>query len=220
MKSSYFYSQNRIDELEISCISLIEKELDVFFSSRMEPALAYSHMLSDNLALHGRKNFDEKVLSDCQIKGCVKGILAGIGMKIAENMGQLHLDDVSVESVEDHYDNHILKETISSARITQVTAGICEHIIDSGISFILNEICGISMVNELLKRNISGRKILDKNNLANQRRKHRELIYRQIEGLMMNMKISLRNKLIETCIASINSIENTYDACDLRLISN
>jgi hypothetical protein len=65
------------------------------------------------------------------------------------------------------------------------------------------------MVNKLLKKIISGKKILDKNNLENGIIRHQELIYKQIEGFLINQKINLRNELIKIVITFMDNTENT-----------
>lgn len=218
MKSSHFYSQSNISELEMSCILLVERELDIFFSVHMKQAVVYSRMLADNLTLHGEKNFAEGVLSDCQVKECIESILSKVNMEIVKNMGYLHLSAVSIGSIEDYYVD-LLGGTINSIEITQITSRICEDIIDLSISCILNKICWSSVVKEMLKKSISGKNILSKNNLANQKKKHQELIYNQIKGLLINVRVNLKNELIKAFIMSINNIENTLDARNLKSAS-
>ena len=217
MASWKFYSLKYISKLEISCILLVEEELDIFFSSCMKRAEVYSHVLSYNLTLHGKENFAEKVLSDYQIKECMENILSKVSIEIIKDKGYLDLNNVSPESVEDCYDE-FLEETVNNARITQITTSICQYVMDYSISCILSKICMNNVANELLKRYISARKILDRNNFTNQRRKHQEVIYRQMEGLLTNIKLSLKNELVKICITAINRIEDTCSNCNLKII--
>ncbi len=206
MKNIRFYSPNYINELETFCILLIEKELDIFFSSCMRSALDYSHMVSNNLVLHEKGNFEEKVLSNYQIKELIEDILFKANIEIAKCMGYSNPDVVYTESIV--YNNDFLNELVNNFRVTQITCKVCEHVIDFSISSSLKGICKSDIINDLIKRNISSKNILDKNNLTNQKRKHQELLYKQIEGFLINTKISLRNKLTKVCIININSIEN------------
>ncbi|WP_446899191.1 hypothetical protein ACSVC9_04655 [Clostridium sp. LBM24168] len=209
MAGSNFYSLEYISKLEMSCILLVEEELNIFFSKCMKQASVYSRALVDNLILQEKKSFAERVLSDYQIKKCIEAILFRINMEVIKNKVNLDFNALSVESVEECYDR-LLKETINNAKITQMTTGICEHIMDYSISLTLNKVCRNNIVNELLKRHISSRKILYKNNLVNQKRKHQELIYKQMKGLLTNIRLSLKNELIKVCITAIDRIEATY----------
>ncbi|MFL0197247.1 hypothetical protein ACJDU8_17030 [Clostridium sp. WILCCON 0269] len=67
----------------------------------------------------------------------------------------------------------------------------------------------ILLIEEELKKIISGEKILGNNNLENQIERHGKLIYRQIEGFLINVKSNLRNGLIKVLITLINSIEKS-----------
>ncbi|MBV7275502.1 hypothetical protein I6U48_21600 [Clostridium sp. PL3] len=206
MKNISFYSLNYVNELETFCILLIEKELDIFFSSCIRSALDYSHMISNNLALHEMKNFEEKVLSKRQIKELIKDILFKVNIEIAKCMGYSNPDVVHTESI--GCNNDFINELINDFKVTQIICKVCEYIIDFAISRSLKGICKSDMVNDLIKRNISGKNILKKNNLINQKRKHQELLYKQIEGFLTNTKVTLRNELIKACIININNIQN------------
>lgn len=206
MKNIRFYSPKYINELETFCILLIEKELDIFFSLCMRSAIDYSHMVSNNLALHEKRNFEEKVLSNYQIKELIEGILFKVNIEIAKCMGYSNSDVVYTESI--GYNNDFLNELVNNFRITQITCKVCEHVIDFAISRSLNGICKSDITNDLIKRNISSKNILGKNNLTNQKRKHQELLYKQIEGFLTNTKVNLRNELIKACIININNTQN------------
>ena len=208
MKNIRFYSTKYINELETFCILLIEKELDVFFSSCMKSALDYSYIISDNLTLHERKYFERKVLSSRQIKELVEDIIFKINVAIIRSIESSDIDIVSIESIDSYYGNDIFNESINNLKITQMTCKICEYIIDFAIARSLKDVCKSNIINDLVKRNISGKNILDKNNLVHQKRKHQELLYKQIEGFLINTKLSLRNELTKACIVNINGLGN------------
>ncbi|MEY8762611.1 MULTISPECIES: hypothetical protein [Clostridium] len=210
MPDLHFYSSEHVNELEMCCILLVEKELDMFFSPYMEQKVVHSIMLSDNLILHGKENFMDKILSDCKIKECVESILYKISIKIGGDGKYPCLNSASAKLVENCY-SEIIEETVNNAGVTQVITSICEYVIDFSTSYILSETCGSSAVGKLLKWNISGEKILDRNNLANQRKEHQKLMHRQIKGLLMNIKLNIRYQLIRVCIT-----KNYYKLCIIK----
>ncbi|MBC2581313.1 hypothetical protein [Clostridium sp. DJ247] len=212
MKNLYVYAPNYTSELERFCILLIEKELDIFFSACIKSAHAYSAAVSKSLSLHGKEVFEEQVLSSQEITELIQNIILKVNIEIKKNADYFHLTDLYIDLDENNYANDFLKETIENFRVTQITTKLCEDVIDSSISRILDGVCYNKIINNTLKRNISGKKILDKNNLENTKRKHQELIFKQIEGFLISTKISLRNELIKACILFINYIEDTHAA--------
>lgn len=212
MKNSYIAYKNSPSELETFCVLLIEKELELFFSKYMESAHSYSLIISKNLSLHDKKIFEELVLSSHTIKVLIQTITEKINIEIKKNLKYLHLNYESIDVLEyDKYDD-FLKGTIKDFRITQFTTKLCEYVIDSAMSPILEGACSNNLINNLLEKIISSKKILDKNNLENQINKHQKQIYNQIEGFLINTKVILRNELIKACLICINNINHTYDS--------
>jgi hypothetical protein len=212
MQNSYVACKNFPSEMETFCVLLIEKELEMFFSTYMESACSYSLIIAKNLSLHNKKAFEELVLSSQSIKAVIQTIIEKVNVKIKKNLKYLYLDHESIDFL--NHDNYydFLNDTIENFRITQVTTKLCECIIDSTIPYILDDVCPNILIKRLFKKVISSKKILDKNNLENQIDKHKELIYKQIEGFLINLKIKLRNELIKACLICINSMKNIYDS--------
>lgn len=212
MITSSILFKNYITELESSIILTIERELDILFSSCKKSAKVYSCMISNNLALHDKKTFEELVLSPQEINTLIENVMSKFTEELNKSIKYPHSNALLTTSIENDYYNHFLKDTTKVFKITQVTTKICEKIINSSISRILDCTCTNKLVKNSLKKATSSKKILDKHNFENQRKKHQELIYKQIEGFLVNTEVSLRNELIKTCITYISSITYMYES--------
>lgn len=212
MSTSNILFKKYITELESSFILLIERELDIFFSACIKSAKVYSIMISNNLSLHDEKTFEELVLSPMEINTLIENVVSKINIELRKNLNYSHLDVVSTPLIENNYYNHSLDDTTESLRAIQLTTKICENIINSALSYVLGRVWPNKLIKKSFKKIISGKKILDNHNLKNQTKKYQEYIYAQLEGFLINTKVSLRNDLISSFIMCLNNTKNIYES--------
>ncbi|MFL0198186.1 hypothetical protein ACJDU8_21865 [Clostridium sp. WILCCON 0269] len=210
MINSCTHFKYRVSEFERSCILLIEEELNVFFSACLRSAEIYSVMAAGKPSLHDKKIFEELVISPEAVENLIKNIMLKINKELKKDVGyiQLNYESTDLFHISSNY-NDFIDNTVRAFRTTQVVTKASEKIIDSVISYMFDRICPDTIINNLLKKIISGKKILGNNNLENQIERHGKLIYRQIEGFLINVKTNLRNGLIKVLTTLINSVEKS-----------
>lgn len=213
MAYSSIYIEYYISEFEKSYILLIERELNVFFSKCLKFAEAYSIMVANKPSLHSKKIFEELVLSPEAIESFVQNVILKINNELKKDTG-LSYKCTNLFNMNSNYSTFI-DNTIETIRTSQIVTKVCEKIIDSVISYMFDEICPVSIMNKLFKRVISGKKILHSSNFENQVEKHKRLIYKQIKGFLINIKINLRNELIKEIIVFINNTINMKNSTSI-----
>ncbi|MFL0197151.1 hypothetical protein ACJDU8_16530 [Clostridium sp. WILCCON 0269] len=197
-----------VSEFEKVYISLIEKELDVFFSTCLKSAETYSAIIANKPSLHNKEIFEQLVLSSKTIENFLENIILKVNEQFNNNANDLQINYEYVNSFDFNKYNTFLENTIKNFTTTQIVTKVSERIVDFAISSIFDMLCPDIMINNLCDKIISGKKVLHKNNLQNQVKRHDKLIYKQIEGLLINVKTNLRNQLIKVFIISINISEN------------
>lgn len=208
MIDSSIYFKYYVSEFEKTYILLIEKELDIFFSKCLKLAKTYSVSIANKPLVHNKEMFQQMVLSPEAIKNFSENIILKINEQFKNNMNGIHVNYECINSFDFNKFGNFLENTIKNFTTTQIITKVSEKIMDFTISFMFDALFSDIVINNLCEKMISGKKILHNNNLQNQIERHRELIYKQIEGFLINTKVNLRNQLIKVFITSINSIEN------------
>ncbi|WP_368490603.1 hypothetical protein [Clostridium sp. BJN0013] len=208
MIDSSIYFEYYVSEFEKVYILLIEKELDIFFSKCLKSAETYSVVIANKPLLHNKEMFQQLVLSSETIKNFSKNIILKINEQFKNNVNDLHINYECINSFDFNRCNNFLENTIKNFTTTQIVTKVSEKIMDFTISCMFDVLFSDIVINNLCEKIISGKEILHKNNLQNQVKKQEGLIYKQIEGFLINTKVNLRNQLIKVFITSINSIEN------------
>lgn len=219
MVNKSIFSNNFIDKLENECILSIENELEIFFLSCKKSAYAYSCMISKDLNSYNQKTFEEIVLSPKEIECLIDNILSKINIEIKKYIDFFIIDKEYIYLLKNIDNNCILQNTISEFKTTQKITKTCEKVIDKYISKTLKSCYSNPVSNYFIKKNNFGEKILGNNNSKNQVTKYQEKIYNQIEGILLNTKIDIRNELIKTALKNINDLKNYNKAISIYEIA-
>lgn len=208
MIDSSIYFEHYVSEFEKTYILLIEKELDIFFSKCLKSAETYSVIIANKPLVHNKEMFQQLVLSPETIENFAKNIILKINEQFKNNVNDIHINYEDINSFDFNKYSNFLENTIKNFTITQIITKVSEKVMDFTISCMFDALFSNIVINNLYEKIISGKKILHKNNLQNQIKRHEKLIYKSIEGFLINTKVNLRNQLIKVFITSINSIEN------------
>ena len=215
MIDSSIYFKYYVSEFEKTYILLIEKELDIFFSKCLKSAETYSVIIADKPLVHNKEMFQQLVLSPETIKNFLENIILKINEQFKNNMNGICVNYECINSFDFNKFGNFLENTIKNFTTTQIVTKVSEKIMDFTISCMFDELFSNIVINNLCEKIISGKKILHNNNLQNQIERHQRLIYKQIEGFLINTKVNLRNQLIKVYITSINSIENMEEIASI-----
>ncbi|PAB60382.1 hypothetical protein [Anaeromicrobium sediminis] len=199
MQSLYKYSDRSINKLEIMCTSIIEDDLDMFFNSCKKSAYAYSVMIAKDINKYDFSTFEKLVISSEEVEIIVNKIIKKLNMEL-----ERHIEYVTF-NLENH--NTILEGSINSFKITQKLTKTCEKIINIAFSKTLKNIYNNFAANFMFKKVNLGEKVLGKNSYKSQIKLQQEKIYNQIEGMLINIKVDIRNQLIEEAIRNIHNIQ-------------
>ncbi|WP_432662891.1 hypothetical protein R9X47_20175 [Wukongibacter baidiensis] len=207
MENTYLRSHNYYNQVAKLCISIIETELELFFASCKKSAYAYSLMIAKDINDYNSESFERVVLSTEEIEAFIKRLVCKINIEMSRQVGYLSINEQSINMTENTKCNMILEETIESFRTTQKVTRTCEKIINTTLNKTFKSLCSNSAANYMFKKINFGAKIFGGNNYKSLINQHQEKIQKQIEGILINMKINIRNQLIEVVIESLNNTE-------------
>lgn len=212
MKDTYFKSDNYYNQVAKLCISMVETELEFFFASCKKSAYAYSLMIAKDINGYNNESFERIVLSTEEVEAFIKRLICKINMEMSRQVGYCNIDEQSINMAEGAKCNMVLEETIESFKTTQKITKTCEKIINTTLNKTFKRLCSNSIANYMFKKINFGEKIFGGNNYKSLINHHQEEIHKQIEGMLINMKIDIRNQLIEVIIESISNeeMQNNY----------
>ncbi|MBC7958399.1 MAG: hypothetical protein H7X94_00905 [Vallitaleaceae bacterium] len=180
--------------IELRCLELMENELTHFFSACSKSAYAYSFMVAQNLRTHNHINFEKMVLNGNAL------------IKLQEDLAdQLNTSIGAFEIINDEaICLNALNLTVSQTKSTLKMTVLSEKIINQAISQTLN-LFNLSFITDFSPTKINfGSLLLGKNNSKNLTKQNQEEVYNQIQGLLMNIKIDLRNLLLKNLFEQAN----------------
>jgi hypothetical protein len=198
----YNYKKD-IFELEDICTSIIEEELDIFFKSCIKSSHAYSIMICDNLNNHSKENFESVVISKDEILSIVEKIYMKIEKNLTEYVENINIEDIYEEVLNASY-HKFLDDSISQINLTTKIITTCESLINKICSKAFDYMNPSYFVNQFAKKINMGENLLGKNfkkSIINQ-----EKIQKQLEGILINIKLDLRNNLLENIFNIFNDI--------------
>ena len=181
---------------EIDCVELIDYELTNFFSIRSRSAYNYSKIVAQNSENHSKANFEKTVLNYNELISLLNDIINKLNDYIGDCV-------ISYEgNMKNRFDEnlilfHTLNYTVLQNETTHSITICCEEIINKAILKSLNLFHSDLISNYFLNKFDFGKLILGRNNSQILIEKYEKELYNRIEGLLINIKIDLRNMLIE-----------------------
>jgi hypothetical protein len=205
------FNDDNIVITEKNCISVIEKELDEFFIYCIKSAHDFSSAVSNNLKSFAHEMLEKSLPPAEELKDLIEKINTKVNEETAWDSQVDSISFADIDPVQFTKVYSILEDRIKNYIITQRTADISELIIDEALSQAVSCVCPNRLVDCLVSRSRQGERILGDNNRIKHAERCRQELYKQIEGVMVNIKLQLKEQLIKECIISINK---NYDFDD------
>lgn len=208
METTYFQSYSYQDQMAKLCISIIEAEVELFFASCKKSAYAYSLMIAKDINDYSYENFERIVLSTEETRAFIKRLICKLNIEMNRQATYFNIDDKSVNMIENMGYNTVLDETIESFKTTQNVIKTCEKVINTAFTRTFKAVCSNSVANYMFKKINFGERIFGGSNYKSIIKQHQQEIHKQIDGMLTNMKINIRNHLIESVIESLQAEKN------------
>ena len=188
-------------ELESSCAELVEHELVDFFNLRSKSASIYSSIVAGNFKVHSKDNFEKMILNYDELIILLKDIIYKLNNLLNSNI--IYEEDIKMD--EKILCLKTLTSTVIQNKTTHSITVCCEKIIDKAALESLKQFHLGLVSNYLLSKVDIGALILGNNNKKSMVGKYEKEIYSQIEGVLMNIKMDIRNLILKTVIDQINN---------------
>ncbi|AKL96400.1 hypothetical protein CACET_c29560 [Clostridium aceticum] len=202
----YLYNKNYVNDLEKRCITMIEEDLEVFFSAYTKAAYTYSFMISKDLKSFNSATFEKMVFSNEEMEGLIHRVIAKIHKEMENYLGYyIKMDQACCYDLSSADTYKVLQETLEGFRTTQKITKNCEKLLKTVCSKAFKSICPYFPPQYVAKKINVGEKILSEKSSKKQIEKHQEVIFQQIQGILLNIKISIRNHLVENSIKNIQA---------------
>ncbi len=205
------YNFDRHFKIEENCIDIIEYELNCFFDSRLELVLSISDWYMQGSIKNAKNLLTHLKITDEEINDLMKVIHIRIYGEIANaRRKSMLLTNINIEAYLQEMKQYVDRD-LSEALKTDQIAGICEYLINNFISVIIDTACKGKLSGSILGQYNYAAKLLNHNSHKKQQHKHGEIILRQAEGFLLNMKTELRNELVRASLSMIASCHNIYE---------
>lgn len=193
--------------LEKRCIAVIEAETEEFFKYCMKSARSFSLVVAKDLKSFTPDMFEEFVLSAGELNDLIDGINSKINKELAESsaIGEISLVNVDLKLLADIC--FILEKRIREFMITQRAVRISESIIDRALSKSLGSACRNGLADYAAGKVKLGERLLGSNNHRSHAERCRQELYEQIEGMLLNIKLEIKEQLTKECIININEYD-------------
>lgn len=193
-----------INKIEKECILLIEKELNSFFEIRLKSVYLISEFyIKDSIRnLTDILNFIS--ISDDELENLIETVKCKISNKISYNLSN---DTIyfNFESSTRNYKQYI-ENSIDIFTRTECILGFFEKFLDKSLSKILKIYCQNIVLNYVVDKTNLPDKILGSYGVKKQKQKHVDIITKQLNGFILNLKCELRNNLVSSTLVLINTI--------------
>lgn len=196
------------EHLENKCIKKIEKELETFFSSRMKSAYTYSFLAAQNLHSYNCEDFEKMVFSQDELNDLLQNILTEINEEFIENIIDTQLSDSYTNIINIKNVDNIIKDTAKTFQINQKISKTCEMIMNNVFSKTLKSILPNPLTTLVVKKINFGNRFFGEYSYKGQIARQQEHIYKQLEGIIINMKTDTRNELISFTIKNLHYLQN------------
>jgi len=205
--NKYVVINNENNYIENKCISIIEEHLDLFFSSCLKSTYGYSIMISNNLNIFNLQSFESMVISNKEIEEVISTILGKINAEIEKNLGfYVEVDNVNSFNSSSLQLHKNLVDTVEIFKASQKITKFCEKTIKTFFQKAFKNLCPFRPAQHVVKQFRISSKILGNKSHATQVEIHQDKIYRQIQGMLLNLKIDIRNHLMEKTLENISYI--------------
>lgn len=197
--------------LQENCIEIIEKEINIFFVTRMKLVLSLNFLCFRRTLKPQEEFFTLLKLSNNEIENLIQSIDFSLRREIY-NSNKKSIIDSNINI--DKYLLEMKQQLLNNMNFllkTEKIIGINEFAINNFISVMISTISNGNIVGNLLEQyNYSGN-ILNYYGLKKQQRKHGELIRQQMIGLLINLKTDLRNEFVNSALSLIITYHNIYE---------
>ncbi|AOY74517.1 hypothetical protein [Clostridium formicaceticum] len=202
----YRLNYGRENDLEKRCITMIEEDLEVFFSAYTKAAYTYSFILSKDTKGFDLATFEKMVFSNEEIEALIHRIAIKIHKEMENHLDcSIKIDPTYCCQLADADTYSMLKETLEAFKITKDITKNCEKILKMFFSKTFKSICPYFPVQYMTKKINVGEKILSEKSSKKQMARHQEIIFQQVQGILLNIKINIRNRLVEHTIKNIQA---------------
>jgi len=205
-------NKNNFYILQETCIEIIEKELSIFFESRLKLVLSLN-----DLSIHRKlKSQEEDLLTLLKLSNNeMENLMETIHFSIKREID--YIDNKSIPDSSINIDKYLLEmkqqllNNMDFLYKTEKTIGINEFAINNIISKMISTACNQNIAGYILEQYNYAEILLNHYGLKKQQRKHGELIRQQIIGLLTNIKIELRNEFVNSTLSLIATYHNSYE---------
>lgn len=200
-----------IDEpfvLYSNCIEVIEKELENFFNMRFSKLENIPELFHKGDIKNAEDILKYLNISEYDIEVVLKSMEHKLISLYSETYS-LH-KVLSIDSYIKYFKQN-LNVDIDDMLNSELMIGYHEILIDEFLSIIYETYYHGKIVNFILQRFNFAEFILGGYSLKSQKHKHGEKLSRQIQGFMINLRSDMRNELVKSTLALLNSFENYYE---------
>jgi|GEM_PF-6969736 len=211
---------NRVDIIEKQCVCIIDEHLDIFFNACRKSAFGYSMMISKDLKAFNIETFESMVISEQEMASYIATITKKLNYELENYFGFLVNLEGSCDCNESLVEAQmVLKETIESFSITQRLTKGCEKIMKFVFNKTINSLFPYKPLHLAAKKlNIADR-VLGPNSSKGQISGYQAEIFNQIQGMLLNIKLDIRNYMLEEVYKSISFISQSSKRINNALIA-
>jgi hypothetical protein len=202
MVSTFTHLNIFSSELEITCVELIEYELKNFFSAKSKSAYTYALIVAQNFKRHNKCNFEKIVLNHDELIFLIEDIVYKLNRQL-NGLIVIHKEKIKYESDKKIICLKPLDNTILQNKKTSDITICCEKVIDKAILKSLNLYHSGLVTDYLLKKINFGKLMFKRNSSKNQAENNKNELHNQIEGLLINIKIDIRNLILKNVMKQI-----------------
>ena len=179
------------------CRTIIQREVDSFFSACMKAAYTFSLLISENIERYSYEAFERMVLSDDELDQVKQGIISRLNIELKNQSSPFRIGDYN--RIERSYieGTQIFTRTMNSFKSTLHVTSFCQKAIDKSFSAFMKK----NLPNPLLCKAAGkvklGERLLGDYSLKGQVKRHQQLIYDQVVGMLTNIKVCFKNDVEE-----------------------
>lgn len=190
--------------IQNKCCELIENDINMYFSACMKSAFAYSCLAVKEIKSFDYEHFERLVLSEEEMRIVIQTVVRKLNAELQQEPADQALNNMCTSCVLEDLKN-TLDDTVQSYRTTQSVTNFCEKLMNQSVSKACKSLIPIPLANKAIGKLKLGSKLLGELNGKNQMMKQQEELYKQIQGMLINIKLDLINSLEEYVLASINN---------------